>query len=146
MDDAPVLADIFRRAVLDQAPAFYTAAQTDAWAGAISLDRVRSLITEHTTFVAERDDTIVGFATFAEPDVFEMLYVDPDHCMQGVGGALATLVEEHARRVGVGALRATVSDCARIAFESFGFRHERPHTRTIGDQSFSVTLMSRSLG
>lgn len=146
IDDAPALADIFTRAVLDQAPGFCTAAQTAAWASALTAERARSLIADHTTYVAERTGTVVGFATFVVPDVFDMLYVDPDHLVEGIGTALAAVIEQHAHRLGAGELRAEVSDGARIAFESFGFRHEQPHTKLLGDQTFTVTRMSKSLG
>ena len=96
--------------------------------------------------MAELDGHIIGFATFTEPDQFHMLYVDPEHLMTGVGTHLAAVVEQHARAHGVRELGATVSDCARLPFESFGFRHERPHTAALADQAFSVTLMSKTLG
>lgn len=145
-EDASVVTEIFRRSILDQAPPFYTPAQVEAWSSALTAERALLLITDHTTYVAEIDAQVVGFATFSGPDQFDMLYVDPDHLMQGVGSRLAAVVEQHAHSHGVHELGATVSDCARLAFESFGFRHERPHTASLGDQSFSVTLMSKTLG
>jgi len=149
--DAPALLDIFTRSITELALPFYAAPQVAAWAVALNADRALALITDRTTYVAELKGTaaaarVVGFATFAEPDEFDMLYVDPDLVLCGVGSALAEAVEHHARARGVHELRASVSDCARVAFESFGFRHEQPHTATLGDQSFSVTLMSKSLG
>ena len=145
--DAPALVDIFAASIRDQAPPFYTPAQVDAWAAALTVEGARALIGDHTTSVAEVGDAgVVGFATFADPDEFHMLYVHPDHIARGIGRRLAGLVEHQARDRGVHELRATVSDCARVAFESFGFRHEQPHTATIGDQTFAVTRMSKSLG
>lgn len=144
--DAPALVGIFAAAIRDQAPPFYTPAQVEAWAAALTQERALALIADHTTTVAEVDGDVVGFATFAEPDEFDMLYVHPDHLGRGIGRRLATVVEQHARSRGVRELRVTASDCARLAFESFGFRHEQPHTATIGGQSFAVTRMSKSLG
>ena len=148
--DAPALLDIFTRSITELAPPFYARPQIATWAGALTPDRALALITDHTTYVAELGEPvgagrIVGFATFAEPDQFEMLYVDPTVVMRGVGAALAAVVEEHARARGVRQLGATVSDSGRLAFESFGFRHEQPHTRVIDGVEFSVTLMSRPL-
>jgi putative acetyltransferase len=145
--DAPALAAIFGAAINDQAPPFYTAAQVEAWAAALTAERALALIGAYTTYVAEVGDAaVVGFATFAEPGEFDMLYVHPDHIGRGIGARLAAVVEQHAHGRGVHELRATVSDCARLAFESFGFRHEQPQTATLGDQSFAVTRMSKSLG
>jgi putative acetyltransferase len=144
--DADALVAVFAAAIGDQAPPFYTPAQVEAWAAALTPARALALITEHTTTVAEVDGTVVGFATFTEPDEFDMLYVHPDHIGRGIGRRLAVLVEQQAHGRGVHHLRATVSDCARLAFESFGFRHEQPHTVTLGDQTFAVTHMSKSLG
>jgi L-amino acid N-acyltransferase YncA len=147
-DDAAALVNVFSAAIIDQAPGFYAAAQCEAWAASLTIDQAVELISEHVTYVAEVTNTgeVVGFATFTEPDEFDMLYVHPEHLAQGIGTRLAALIEHHAHTSGVRELRATVSDCARIAFESFGFRHEKPHTKTVRDQSFSVTLMSKSLG
>lgn len=147
--DAPALLAVFTRSITELAPPFYTPPQVTAWAAALTAERALALITDHTTYVAERTDAagahVVGFATFAEPDDFDMLYVDPDAVQQGVGRALAAVVEQHARTAGVRQLQATVSDCARLAFESFGFRHERPHTRILDGHEFSVTLMTLHL-
>jgi len=146
--DAVALVNVFSAAIADQAATFYPAAQCEAWAAALTSERAVELVSDRTTYVAEVDGTgeVVGFATFVAPDEFDMLYVHPDYLMQGIGTRLAALIEQHAQNCGVHELRATVSDCARLAFESFGFRHERPHTTTVGDQSFSVTLMSKALG
>jgi L-amino acid N-acyltransferase YncA len=147
--DAPVLFDIFTRSIAELAPPFYTRPQVAAWSAALTAERSLALITDHTTYVAELESSalggVFGFATFAEPDEFDMLYVDPTVVMRGVGAALAAVVEQHARSHGVHELRATVSDCARLAFESFGYRHELPHTRTLDGVEFSVTLMSLRL-
>ncbi|CAB4324787.1 unannotated protein [freshwater metagenome] len=148
--DAPALLDIFTRSITELAPPFYAPPQVAAWAAALNADRALALITDHTTYVAELEGAAtparaVGFATFAEPEEFDMLYVDPAVVMRGVGAALAAVVEQHARFRGVHELKATVSDCARLAFESFGFRHEQPHTRVLDGHEFSVTLMSLPL-
>lgn len=148
VDDAAAIVNVFSSAIVDQAPGFYAAAQCDAWSSALTVERAVGLVSEHVTYVAEVADTgeVVGFATFTAPDEFDMLYVHPEHLAQGIGTRLAALIEHHAHTSGVRELRATVSDCARIAFEAFGFRHEQPHTTTVGGQSFSVTFMSKSLG
>lgn len=147
--DAPALLAVFTRSILELAPPFYAPAQVTAWAGALTAERAIALIADHTTYVAEHTDAagvhVVGFATFVEPDVFDMLYVDPGAVQQGVGAALATIVEQHARARGVRQLQATVSDCARLPFESFGYRHERPHTNLVDGVEFSVTLMTLPL-
>ena len=158
--DADALVDIFARSIRELAPPFYTRDQVEAWASSLTVERAQTLIVDHVTYVAEIDTAgldaavlrgvapgarVIGFATFAEPDQFEMLYVDPERTMQGVGAALAAVVEQHARALGVRRLGATASDCARLAFESFGFRHEQPHTRTLDGHEFSVTLMTMAL-
>jgi putative acetyltransferase len=148
--DAPALLDIFTRSITELAPPFYAPPQVAAWASALNADRALALITDNTTYVAEfpgvgAEGQVIGFATFAEPDEFDMLYVDPTVVMRGVGTALTSVVEQHARSRGVHELKATVSDCARLAFESFGFRHEQPHTRILDGHEFSVTLMSRAM-
>lgn len=148
--DAPALLDVFTRSITELAPPFYARPQVAAWAAVLNVERALTLITDHTTYVAELEveasaGQVVGFATFAEPDEFDMLYIDPAVVMRGVGAALAAVVEQHARSRGVHELKATVSDCARLAFESFGFRHEQPHTRVLDGHEFSVTLMSLPL-
>ena len=144
--DTAAMVEVFRASVAECGPLFYDPPQVRAWQAALTPEVALALVTDHATSVAEHDGRVIGFATFAEPHEFDMLYVDPAHTMRGVGTALATAVENHALARGVHQLSASVSECARVAFESFGYRHEQPHTRTLGGHEFRVTLMTHALG
>ena len=89
--DAPALLDIFTRSITELAPPFYAPPQVAAWAAGLNADRALALITDHTTYVAElvgdaAAGQVVGFATFAEPDEFDMIYVDPAVVMRAGWG------------------------------------------------------------
>lgn len=144
--DAEAMVEVFRSSIAEFGPLFYDPPQVRAWQHALTPEAALALVTNHATYVAVHDDRVIGFATFAEPHEFDMLYVHPSWAMRGVGSALAAAVENHALARGVHQLSATVSECARIAFESFGYRHEQPHTRLLDGHEFRVTLMTHALG
>jgi len=54
--------------------------------------------TDERMLVAEKDSTVVGFASIFEPESFlHHLYVDPDHHRQGIGTLLLAYAEQTAK-------------------------------------------------
>lgn len=84
------------------------------------LDNSRNFV-----FVAEEDDTLIGFVTFSVRDVIrypkpiaelDELYVDPQHRKKGLGKELMKHVEEKAKEL----------QCYRIFIESH-YDHKAAH-------------------
>ncbi|TMT86539.1 N-acetyltransferase [Haloterrigena sp. H1] len=94
--------------------------------------------------VAERDDSIVGFAhaTF-EPDehtgTILRVYVDPDHRGEGIGRDLLTETRDRLFEQSVEQLRAMVlaaNDVGNEFYRTFGFEQTATEPVTIGDERY----------
>ncbi|HEY9515893.1 MAG TPA: GNAT family N-acetyltransferase [Gemmatimonadaceae bacterium] len=81
----------------------YPASWLDLWAPQLTITEV--YLRDHIVFVAERDETVVGFAALDCDDgtqwQLDHLWVSPEHWLQGIGGQLLTsvLVELRYREV-----------------------------------------------
>jgi GNAT superfamily N-acetyltransferase len=79
---------------------------------------------EGRTWVAEENDVIVGFATWADAgDVTELedLFVDPDWMRRGIATALVSHIADVLRSRGVDALEVTASNDALEFYHAIGF-------------------------
>lgn len=122
-DDAPVLANVFDRAVREGAAGAYDAEQRAAWAGAIDAppDWSRRLC-EEITVVAERAGQVTGFMTLGRDGFLDLAFVLPEAMGTGVAPALhdRILVEAEARRLV--RLTTEASHIARRFFIKQGWR------------------------
>jgi ribosomal protein S18 acetylase RimI-like enzyme len=122
------------------------AAWHDAHADIIGADAVEEFLTEHydvadlreryrdgesTTFVAEDDGEVVGYATGVQAeDAYDLgaIYVHPERQGDGVGSRLLDAIESGAREADYDTVRLVVmaeNDDARAFYEARGFEHER---------------------
>ncbi|NER79317.1 MAG: GNAT family N-acetyltransferase [Leptolyngbya sp. SIO1D8] len=121
--DLPELAVLFRQTVLTNAPQHYTAAQTEMWASfAADADHFCRFILEPTTYMAEADAKILGFAGIEENGHVASAYVRHDSLHQGVGSALMVKVLEHAKHHSLQRLYAEASEFSLGLFKKFGFQ------------------------
>ncbi|MFQ4135462.1 GNAT family N-acetyltransferase [Nodosilinea sp. PGN35] len=120
--DLPNLAALYRDTVLHNAPEHYTAAQTAAWA-AVDADspRFRQFILDVTTYVAEHDHGIVGFAGIGDDGHVASAYVRHDCLRQGIGSLLMQAVLTHAQSKQLPRLYAEASEFSLGLFKKFGF-------------------------
>ncbi|MFX1734104.1 GNAT family N-acetyltransferase [Paraburkholderia sp. A1RI_3L] len=128
--DAPVLAALFREAVL--AATHYDVRARTAWAhGADDLDAFRRALAHGLTLVAvaqPRDDeaahgeeALAAFAQLHPADHVEMLYTAPRWAGRGLASSLLARLEGAAREAGAVVLTADASAAARRVFERAGF-------------------------
>jgi putative acetyltransferase len=120
--DLPALATLYRQTVLVNAPQHYTTAQTEAWATVdAATSRFRQFILEVTTYIAEDDTGIVGFAGVGEDGHIASTYVRHDYLHQGVGSLLMQAVLAHALEKHIQRLYAEASEFSLGLFTKFGF-------------------------
>lgn len=119
--DVPALRELYRDSVLSQAPAVYTAEQTEAWARSADSPQLARLILDSTTFVAETDDRITGFCTVQSDGRIALLYVHGEFSRRGIGSALLRWALMHADFSQARALYAEASELSLPLFERFGF-------------------------
>ena len=81
-------------------------------------------LAEGRTHVAERDGSVVGFATWAETAgtmELEDLFVDPDYMRRGIATALVNCIAEVLRARGVERLEVTANPHALGFYRAVGF-------------------------
>ncbi len=121
--DLPELATLFRETVLTHAPQHYSAEQTQAWAAAADApQRFQRLILEVTTYVAEDDTGILGFAGLGDDGYIAAVYVRHDGLRQGIGSSLMATVLAAAKDQGMTRLYSEASEFSLGLFQKFGFR------------------------
>lgn len=120
--DLPTLATLYRETVLVNAPQFYSAAQTEAWAAVeAGSPRFRQFILEVTTYVAEDDTGMLGFSGIGDDGHVASVYVRHDCLHQGIGSVLMQAVLTHARSKQIPRLYAEASEFSLGLFTKFGF-------------------------
>jgi putative acetyltransferase len=144
--DASHLRNLFRASVREIASHDYTASQVRAWApDAIDERQFGHRCERKSTWVAEVEGRLAGFADLESDGHVDMLYVHPDFKRRGVARALLKHVEELARREDLRRLYTEASITARPVFEAMGFRVIVPQTVTVGGESMTHYRMEKRL-
>jgi len=107
--DTAALHALRRDSILELAPSGMSLEQAQAWANKGDLESMLLRLRETEVWVAEIEDTIVGWVAVRDDDYLDALYVAPAHARRGVGTYLLRLVEDVLRGRGVRAIRADVS-------------------------------------
>lgn len=120
--DLPALATLFRETVLANGPQHYSPAQVEAWAAVDAASpRFHQFILGVTTYVAEGDTAILGFAGIGDNGYVASTYVRHDCLRQGVGSLLMQAVLAHAQEKQIQRLYAEASEFSLGLFQKFGF-------------------------
>lgn len=147
--DLPTLATLYRDTVLINAPQHYTPAQTTAWATIdAESDRFRQFILGVTTYIAETDLGMLGFAGLDDNGHVVSTYVRHDCLHQGIGSVLMQAVLVHAQEKHIDRLYAEASEFSLGLFQKFGFsqyatevvdRHGAQFTRYLVEKILAET-------
>ncbi|MGB3311925.1 MAG: GNAT family N-acetyltransferase [Nodosilinea sp.] len=120
--DLPTLAALYRETVLAHAPQHYSPAQTEAWAAIDDKsDRFRQLILGVTTYLAQDNTGILGFAGIGDNGYVASAYVRHDCLHQGIGSLLMQAVLTHSQEKKIQRLYAEASEFSLGLFTKFGF-------------------------
>jgi len=121
-DDAEELVALFRDTVRRVNCRDYGPEQILAWApDVMDVDRWRQRFLDHHTLVAVLPGQVAGFGNLAETGHVDCFYVHADHQGKGIGRALLTALEDHARQRQIARLFTEASITARPFFERLGF-------------------------
>lgn len=120
--DLPTLAQLYRQTVLVNAPQYYSPAQTQMWAAApADADHFHPFVLAATTFVAENDTGILGFAGIRMDGHVASAYVRHDCLHQGIGSALMQTMLDYAQSHEIRRIYAEASEFSLGLFKKFGF-------------------------
>jgi putative acetyltransferase len=144
--DAPLLAEIFRAAVMDLTGDDYSEAQQEAWASAADdAAGFTKKLAGGLTLIATMAGSAVGFASLTGGDTIDMLYVHPAAVGQGVGAMLADALEKLAGSRGAGKLKVDASDSARGFFEKRGYIAQQRNTVSLAGEWLANTTLQKPL-
>lgn len=116
---------VMRSAIHDIARLHYTPEQLAAWApDDYQTDAWVALMRSNRPFVAELDGQIAGYADVQADGYIDHFFVAGHAARKGVGSALMSTIEAHARDRGVKLLRSNVSLAAQAFYRRFGFEIE----------------------
>lgn len=125
-DDAPAVAELFYRTILNVNAGDYSRDQVEAWAGPAPdpemwSERIASDDSARRTFVAVQGPRVVGFAELEEDGHIDTLYVHHECQGLGVASRLLDQVEAEAQRLRIGRLYTEASITAKPFFRRRGF-------------------------
>jgi putative acetyltransferase len=146
LEDTPLLAEIFRASIEELAAEDYSEGQQEAWASAADDEEefARRLGGE-LTLIATMNGAPVGFASLANKETIDLLYVHPAVARQGAGTLLVDALEKLAAARGAKRLTADVSDSAQDFFKKRGFTPTQRNTVQRGGEWLANTTMEKKL-
>jgi putative acetyltransferase len=144
--DVPLLAEIFRASIEQLTADDYSEAQQEAWASAADDEaQFGARLANALTLLATLDGSPVGFASLANGDQIDMLYVHPVVAGRGVGTLLCDALEKLAQARGVKRLTTDASDTARPFFERRSYTLEQRNTVMRGGEWIANTTLRKDL-
>jgi len=146
IEDAPLLAEIFRESIEELAADDYSESQQEAWASsADDEEEFAQRLARQLTLIATFNGAPVGFASLVNNDAIDMLYMHPTVAGQGGGTMLIDALEKLAAARGAKRLTAEVSDTAQDFFKKRGYTARQRNTMQIGGEWLANTTMEKQL-
>jgi putative acetyltransferase len=147
IEDTPLLAEIFRASVEELAADDYSESQREAWTSAADdQEELARRLSEQLTLIATLNGSPVGFASLANNETIDLIYVHPAAAGRGVGTMLVDALEKLGLARGARRLTADVSDSAQDFFEKRGFTATQRNTVQRGGEWLTNTTMEKKLG
>ncbi len=147
IEDTPLLAEIFRASVEELTADDYSASQQEAWAAAAEdEEELARRLSAQLTLVVTLNGSPVGFASLANNEVIDLIYMHPAAAGQGAGVMLVDALEKLAAARGAKRLTAEVSDSAQDFFAKRGFEPTQRNTVQRGGEWLANTTMEKKLG
>jgi putative acetyltransferase len=146
LEDTPLLAEIFRASIEELTAEDYTESQQAAWASAADdQEAFAKRLGEQLTLIATMNGSAVGFASLANNEAIDLIYVHPALAGQGAGTMLVDALAKLAAARGAKRLTADVSDSAQDFFKKRGFTAQQRNTVLRGGEWLANTTMDKSI-
>ena len=146
VEDTPLLAEIFRASIDELTADDYSEGARQAWASAADDEEAfAKRLSEQLTLIATMNGSAVGFASLANNETIDLIYVHPAVAGQGVGTLLVDALEKLSLARGAKRLTADVSDTAQDFFKKRGFAAQQRNTVLRGGEWLANTTMVKPL-
>ena len=146
IEDTPLLAGIFRASIEELTADDYSEGARQAWASAADDEEAfAKRLAEQLTLIATMNVSPVGFASLANNETIDLIYVHPAVAGQGAGTMLVDALAKLAAARGAKRLTADVSDSAQDFFKKRGFTAQQRNTVLRGGEWLANTTMDKPL-
>lgn len=146
VEDTPLLAEIFRASIEELTADDYSESQQEAWTSAADDEEEFARRLEgQLTLIATMNGSPIGFASLANNETVDLIYVHPAVAGQGAGAMLVDALEKLAAARGAKRLTADVSDSAQDFFKKRGFTATQRNTVQLGGEWLANTTMEKKL-
>src|SRR3954471_2201114 len=146
IEDTPLLTEIFRASIEELAAEDYSEAARQAWASSADDEEAfAKRLGNQLTLIATMNGSPVGFASLANNETIDLLYVHPAVSGQGAGTMLVDALEKLAAARSAKRLTADVSDTAQDFFKKRGFTATQRNTVQLGGEWLANTTMEKKL-
>jgi putative acetyltransferase len=145
-EDTPLLAEIFRASIDELSADDYSEGARRAWASAADDEEAfAKRLGDQLTLIVTMNGSAVAFASLANNETIDLLYVHPGVARQGAGTMLVDALEKLAAARGGKRLTADVSDTAQDFFNKRGFTAQQRNTVLRGGEWLANTTMDKAL-
>jgi putative acetyltransferase len=146
IEDTPLLAEIFRASIEGLTADDYSEGQQGAWASAADdEEEFARRLGSQLTLIATMNGSPVGFASLANNETIDLLYMHPAASGQGAGTMLIDALEKLAGARGAKRLTTEASDSAQDFFKKRGFTATQRNTVQVGGEWLANTTMEKKL-
>ncbi len=144
--DGPLLAELFRRSILELAIEDYDEAQCEAWAALADDEQAfATKLASQLTLLGLINGEIAGFISLKGAHELDLLFVDPGYVRQKVASQLCEALETILGARGKDFIETQASDCALRFFKYRGYIAQQRNTKAIGAQWLGSTTMRKEL-
>ncbi len=125
----------------------YSQEQINAWAplDEAQTKRLKDNLTHNISYVAQKDDTIIGFGTLTTHGYIDMIYTHKDYQGRGIATALYHRLEDEALKLGTQTLHTQASVTALPFFEKRGFHQVCENRKVARGVEFLNFIMEKKL-
>ncbi|MDX2046189.1 MAG: GNAT family N-acetyltransferase [Chitinophagaceae bacterium] len=145
-EDIDEITGIFRSTVLHVNRKDYNEEQVKIWAqSADKSEKFLARMNEQYFIVAEMENSICGFASFASDGYLDLMYVHKDCQGRGIANLLIKELERYAAEQKIHHIYSDASITAKPFFEKMGFVVVKKNSKMLGGTAFINYTMNKSL-
>ena len=148
VEDTPLLTEIFRASIEELTADDYSEGARQAWASAADdAEAFARRLGDQLTLIATMNGSAIGFASLANNETIDLIYVHPALAGQGAGTLLVDALEKLGRARGtfIRTIQLRNLTCALDFFTKRGFTAQQRNTVLRGGEWLANTTMDKAL-
>lgn len=143
--DLDEILSLFENTVKKVNSSHYSQAQVEVWARAKDREIWTQKLTDQFFFVAELENTIVGFSSIDKNGYLDFMYVHHKHQRKGIALALLNQIESIAIKNSITRIWSSVSITAQPFFSQHAYIKYAEEPKSVSGIAFTNALMEKKL-